>query len=190
MEYFKRENSINCIICGIEIKYCKCSPEKIETEYKKANQHCEMVKTITDHKNRVNQYMKDIGNNIFQRGEIHDDSKLSPQEFPFYLKATDDFKKYPYGTDGYELAKQSLGPALENHNKNNRHHIEHFNNGIEGMDLVDLIELICDWKSATLNFPDKPGSMKLSMEIAVEKYNISPQLASILQNTIKNYNLE
>lgn len=126
---------------------------------------------------------------VMARGNLHDLSKYESEEFPIYAGMMDEFEKYPYGTEGHAKAKAAIKPAVDHHYQHNRHHPEHFENGIEGMNLVDLLEMICDWKSATLNHPDRPGNLTKSIELATEKYNISPQLAQILYNTAKDFEM-
>lgn len=144
---------------------------------------------INDHRGRVFQYMSEISKDVMRRGNIHDESKLGPEEFPYHVKEIEEFGKHMFGTPGYDAAKKRLGPAIKHHFLLNRHHPEHFVAEIDGMNLVDLMEMLCDWKSATLNHPESPGDMKRSLKLAVERYNISPQLAAILYNTINDYNL-
>ena len=49
------------------------------------------------------------------------------------------------------------------------------------MNLMDLIELICDWRAAADRHAD--GDISESIKKNIERFNISPQLASILDNT-------
>jgi hypothetical protein len=55
--------------------------------------------------------------------------------------------------------------------------------GINGMSLLDLVEMFCDWKAATERHAD--GDIKRSIEINQKRFNMTPQLASILENTRK-----
>ncbi len=55
--------------------------------------------------------------------------------------------------------------------------------GINGMSLLDLIEMLCDWKAAGERHAD--GSMERSLTINRERFKISPQLQSILENTAR-----
>ena len=57
------------------------------------------------------------------------------------------------------------------------------------MNLVDLLEMLCDWKSATMNHPEKPGDLSKSIQILGERYNISPQLAKVLYNTAHDFEM-
>ncbi len=51
------------------------------------------------------------------------------------------------------------------------------------MSLFDLIEMLCDWKAAGERHAD--GSIEMSLGHNRERFNISPQLHSILENTAK-----
>lgn len=58
--------------------------------------------------------------------------------------------------------------------------------GVAGMSLLDLIEMLCDWKAATERHND--GSIARSLKINRERFNISDQLQSILENTARELN--
>jgi hypothetical protein len=120
---------------------------------------------------------------------VHDDSKFGKDEFPIYASMMDEFAANPFGTAGYFKAKEAISEATDRHFAANRHHPEHFQDGIEGMTLIDILEMLADWKAATMNHPEKPGCMVRSLDYAVKKYKITPQLATILLNTIDQYNL-
>jgi hypothetical protein len=124
-----------------------------------------------------------------ERAMVHDDSKFGADEFPIYASMMDEFAANPFGTTGYFRAKDAIKDATARHFKANRHHPEHFENGVDGMTLVDILEMLADWKAATLNHPEKPGCMIRSLDYGVKKYHISPQLATILLNTIRHYKL-
>ena len=53
------------------------------------------------------------------------------------------------------------------------------------MTLVDLIEMLADWKAATER--NKDGNIRKSIEINSGKYNMSPQLRTIFENTVREY---
>ncbi len=147
------------------------------------------VEIIKAHIGRVGDNMTCISQNIMQRGIVHDKSKLEDFELPYHKELIEEFGKHPFGSVGYDETKKKLGPAINHHFKHNRHHPEHFVDGIEGMNLLDLIEMLCDWKAATQNHPTVPGNMHRSMELGIKRYNISPQLARILYNTVNDCNL-
>ena len=147
------------------------------------------LEVINAHRLRVFNLMSRLSQEVMRRGNNHDETKLGPEELPYYVATINEFEQHTYGTDGYHKAKESLGEAVVHHYKHNRHHPEHFDNGIEGMNLIDLLEMLADWKSATQNHPEKPGNMGISLATAIGKYKISPQLTQILLNTISDFEM-
>jgi hypothetical protein len=120
---------------------------------------------------------------LLERGEVHDDSKLGPDEKPFFDEYTPKLSAVTYGSDEYREMLAGLKPALDHHNAANSHHPEHYENGIDGFDLVDLVEMLCDWKAATERHDD--GDIGRSLEINKDRFAMSPQLVSILRNTVE-----
>jgi len=55
---------------------------------------------------------------------------------------------------------------------------------VGNMSLFDVLEMLMDWKAATERMKDG-GDIHRSLEINTERFKISPQLASILANTIR-----
>jgi hypothetical protein len=135
---------------------------------------------------RVRKYLEKFSLSLVLRGEDHDSSKFSDEEFPAHVAAMETFDDYKY--DPNQAAKPPCAAAVHHH-KCNRHHPEHFADGIEGMNLIDILEMLADWKSATLNNPNNLGDIISSIEIATKKYNLSPQLVKILANTVDDYDL-
>ncbi len=91
-----------------------------------------------------------------------------------------------YGTPEYQASLDRLKPALDHHYANNSHHPQYYENGVDGMDLFDLVEMFFDWKAATERTKD--GDIRKSVEINSTRFNLSPQLVNIFNNTITNYN--
>ena len=56
--------------------------------------------------------------------------------------------------------------------------------GIEGMSLFDVLEMLMDWKAATERMKNG-GDIRRSLEINRDRFKLSPQLESILANTIR-----
>lgn len=54
---------------------------------------------------------------------------------------------------------------------------------VDSMTLCDLVEMLCDWKAATER--NKNGNIRTSIEKNTGRYNMSPQLAQIMQNTVR-----
>ena len=119
---------------------------------------------------------------LLERGEVHDDSKLGPEEKPFFDEFTPKLSAVTYGSPEYRAMLDGLRPALDHHNAANSHHPEHYPNGVDGFDLLDLVEMLCDWKAATERHND--GDIMRSIEINEKRFAIAPQLVSILRNTV------
>lgn len=54
---------------------------------------------------------------------------------------------------------------------------------VNGMSLLDLIEMLADWKAATERHAN--GDIRKSIDINTERFKLSPQLADILRNTVR-----
>jgi hypothetical protein len=115
------------------------------------------------------------------RGEVHDQSKFSEAEKPWFEAVIPTLQGLKWGTVEYAEAIRALGPALAHHHAHNSHHPEHYENGVRGMDLIDLIEMYCDWAAATLRHDG--GDLRRSIEINCTKYEIDAPLRDILLNT-------
>lgn len=135
------------------------------------------------HIKRVNELMVKCAIELQKRGMIHDDSKLVEPEKSTFDVCTLKLKAMAYGSAEYKAALAELKPALDHHYAANSHHPEHYENGVDGMDLFDLVEMLMDWKAATERMKDG-GDIVKSLEINRARFNISPQLESILANTI------
>jgi hypothetical protein len=129
----------------------------------------------------VRRLLQRVAYEIIQRGETHDESKLSSAEMEAFAKTIPRLKGTVYDSDEYKEALKGLGPALDHHYANNRHHPEHFGNGISGMTLVDIIEMFFDWEAACKKH--KNSDLMSSVEINVKRFGIEPQLAQVLRNT-------
>lgn len=133
------------------------------------------------HIRRVQRLLGGVARNLMQRGEVHDDSKLGPEEKPLFDEMTPLLKTLTYGSDEYKASLDKLGVALKHHYAVNSHHPEHFADGVAGMSLLDVVEMLCDWKAASERTKD--GDFLKSIEIGIERFKIEPQLAAILRNT-------
>jgi hypothetical protein len=118
---------------------------------------------------------------LHHRALTHDDSKQLPPEVGAFDRVTEKLAGLTYGSVEYKESLEELGPALQHHYANNRHHPEHFPNGVAGMNLVDLVEMLCDWCAATKRHAD--GDLDKSITINAERFGLDPQLVSILRNT-------
>ena len=137
-----------------------------------------------EHINKVHYLVRDLTDKANLQSNQHDQSKLEPFEKEIFDKHTPELSKLTYGSKEYRDMLDKIKPALDHHYANNRHHPEyHKEKGIEGMTLMDIIEMICDWKAATERHDD--GDIRKSLTINTKRFNISPSLVKILENTIE-----
>lgn len=121
--------------------------------------------------------------NLLQRALVHDLSKFSPDEWSAFAEANygDQLSKFEYGSPEYmEQLKTILGPALENHYRENDHHPEHYRGKWqEKMTLAAVIEMLCDWEAATHRH--ETGDIWKSVEKNAERFGYD-------EDTIKYFN--
>lgn len=153
--------------------------ENLTEEQKSVNY--ETFRHIERVRNLINLAIKELIN----RAENHDQSKLTLPEVEYFAKYTKLLKDVTYGSAEYKQFLEELKPALDHHYANNRHHPEHFKNGINDMDLFDLIEMLFDWKASSERHNN--GNILKSIEINAGRFEISPQLAKIFENTANRY---
>jgi hypothetical protein len=138
------------------------------------------------HIKRVSQLLNCFAKELIERGDVHDDSKLVSPEKELFDELTPLLSSLTYGSTEYQESLDRLMVALDHHYANNSHHPQHYENGVNGMDLLDLVEMFFDWKAATERTKD--GDIRKSVEINSTRFNLSPQLVNIFNNTITNYN--
>ena len=144
-----------------------------------------------EHISRVYEFMFKASANLRKRAGRHDNSKLVEPELSAFDIATPKLAGLEYGSEEYKQSLRDLGPALEHHFEHNDHHPEHYENGVQGMSLMALIEMLCDWRAAServkqrTDDPEKVSTFEAGLEYNFERFNIDPQLAQILRNTVK-----
>jgi hypothetical protein len=131
---------------------------------------------------RVKELLDHAANDLRRRGTVHDLSKFSPEEMGPLQAIQDLINKEghaPYGSEEYKRRTDFLKPMLDHHYANNSHHPEHYPNGVDGMCLFDIMEMFFDWKAAS----ERGQESSMGISHSVKRFNISPQLESILRNT-------
>lgn len=133
------------------------------------------------HIDRIRNLLDLCCSDLLKRGEFHDKSKLNSPEIELFTEFTPKLSNSTYGSEEYNSFLKEMRVALDHHYANNRHHPEHFKNGIDDMNLLDIVEMLCDWKAASERHNN--GNIRKSIEINANRFNISPQLTKILENT-------
>ena len=135
------------------------------------------------HIHRVRHFLCLMIEELDRRAREHDQSKLVSPEAEVFGEWTPELAKVEYMSPEYKALMEHVRPAIDHHYANNRHHPEHWSKGVEDMTLCDLLEMLCDWKAATER--NKNGNIRTSIEKNTTRYGLSPQLAAIMQNTVR-----
>jgi hypothetical protein len=127
---------------------------------------------------------------LTDRGRRHDASKLKPVEktaLDELARLNEEEGPALRGTPEYSRRMSLVKEFADHHYAQNPHHPEHWPNGISDMDLFDLMEMFFDWRAANV---ERDGGAPMSLSYSIDKYQIEPQLASILANTAKRLGFE
>jgi hypothetical protein len=129
---------------------------------------------------RVREHLDLVMAALTRRAILHDASKLvEPEKSAFDAL---DAEPILFGSPAYSHALYRLRDALDHHYAHNRHHPEYHPGGIDDMTLIDLIEMLCDWKAASERH--EAGNITASIAINADRFDIHPQLRSVLENTV------
>jgi hypothetical protein len=135
------------------------------------------------HIEKVRNYINRVISNLMGRAEKHDQSKLESPEVELFTEYTPKLAACTFGSEEYNRFKKEMGVALEHHYARNAHHPEHHKHGINDMTLLDLVEMLVDWKAASERHND--GNILKSIEHNGQRFEMSPQLIRIFENTAK-----
>jgi len=135
------------------------------------------------HIHRVRHYLALMIEELDKRARIHDLSKLESPEAEIYGEYYPDLAKNRYNSPEYKVTLEKIKPALDHHYAKNRHHPQHWPQGVDDMTLIDVLEMLADWKASTER--NKDGNIRTSIEANTERFSLSPQLAQIMQNTVR-----
>lgn len=121
--------------------------------YRRTQQHIERVK---NNMLLMEGYKNLAYDTLFERGSLHDKSKLSVPEREGYIwltwwhycKKQGIYFKYPEGIE--ELVQE----ACNHHLKNNLHHPESHKN-VDEMEDIDIVEMVCDWTAMSQEYNQK-----------------------------------
>lgn len=137
------------------------------------------------HIERVQSLIQTAINNLSCRAVKHDLSKLEePEKSAFDRLKVLSLSGMAYGSEEYRACLRAEKPAIQHHYKANSHHPEFYENGVDGMSLFDVLEMLLDWKAATERMKNG-GDIHASLVHNTERFKLSPQLASILANTVR-----
>lgn len=136
-----------------------------------------------EHIGVVRANLTDVVKELLERALNHDATKMMDPELAIFNEFTPKLAEAEYGSAEYKAHLKAMGPGLQHHYAWNSHHPEHYDDGAAGMDLLDVIEMVCDWEAAARRMKD--GNIRSSLELNFRRFEIEPQLASIIRNTIE-----
>jgi len=140
-----------------------------------------------EHQNLVTINISEITGNLNRRARVHDDSKLSPEEKPYFDKISD-MSDVEYGSDEYRARLKEAKPGIKHHYEVNDHHPEHYGEeGVYGMSLMAILEMLADWKAASERTKSQPFMQ--SVEHNITRFDLGG-FANILRNTVKELGWE
>jgi hypothetical protein len=137
-----------------------------------------------EHISKVRGLLQRAAIELLKRGEFHDQSKLEPPEREVFAEYSPRLRGVTFGSPQYFDYLHEMNSALEHHYRFNRHHPQFFENGVEGMNLIDVLEMLLDWLASTKRHND--GDIMNSITVNSERFGISPQLAQIFRNTVRD----
>jgi len=135
---------------------------------------------IWKHIIRVRELLGEVTTVLIAKGMNHDSSKFESPEIEMFEKYVPRLKTLEYGSIEYSNCLKEMKLGLQHHYKHNSHHPEHYEHGINDMTLIDLIVMFVDWKATS---EQHHGNLFNTINIGINRFNISPQLEQILKNT-------
>jgi hypothetical protein len=133
------------------------TPEMCAFYESRTKEHIERVRkcltllaAITDH-----------GQELIERGKVHDASKFAAEERIPYVWLTEYHRRRRKGEpfEYPEGVAERVKHAIHHHVTSNRHHPE-FHADPNEMSEVDLIEMVCDWTAMAQEFGQDGGSAR------------------------------
>jgi len=137
----------------------------------------------TLHKWNVFKYMVKYDWSLWARALLHDLSKYSKHEAPYFAHTIFRLKHATYGSPEYTELLKKIEPAIKHHYSVNRHHPEHFKNGIVGMNETDKVEMIADWLAAVKRV--KNGDIYKSLEINQKRFGYTDEDKEFFLSIVK-----
>lgn len=136
-----------------------------------------------EHIGKVQARIQECISRLTIRAAHHDESKLAEPERSLLSALGSQTNLPPYGSAEERARFDALAEFRRHHYAENSHHPEHYTQGIEGMSLLDIIEMLCDWEAAGARHVS--GNIHDSLKFNIDRFGINPQLAQVLENTVK-----
>jgi hypothetical protein len=122
-----------------------------------------MMATQSRHVTLLRRAMLGIRHQLEVRAEVHDLSKLGPEELPGFVRINATARNFAYGSAEYRASIRAEKPAVEHHQKSNSHHPE-FHADLAAMPWLDIVEMVCDWWAASQTYGTTPWDEVLRVQ--------------------------
>lgn len=152
------------------------------SDYQDVSPESAVIATMLRHIGFVQSALLRVRQELERRGQDHDRSKWSPEEFPGFARINATARQYPYGSEGYKASIRAERPTVEHHQKANSHHPEYHQakmpqlsevDGLSEMGWLDVVEMVCDWWAASQTYGNTPWDEVLSKQR--ERWQWSPE---------------
>lgn len=143
------------------------------------------IRYVLKHKENVRKRLTVLAQQLLQRAEEHDNSKLQSPEVDWLIEM-DKEPRYIYGSPEYLEKKNRWQKFFDHHYEENSHHPEHFKDlGVLGMNLTDLCEYIVDISSYYEDL--HPQEVFDLLDKQAIRFDLDFQLTEVLKNTLLDY---
>jgi len=120
-----------------------------------------LIRSFTRHVAFVKLALRSLSQEIENRAEIHDMSKLLDDEFAGFARINKNARVHKFGSPEYEQGMRQERDIIDLHFSRNRHHAE-CHDAPEFMTFLDVIEMVCDWWGAGKGY-DSPMEWRESV---------------------------
>lgn len=137
----------------------------------------------TKHIQEVQRRLFNVVDNLMERAQRHDASKLEEPEKSAFDAITPKLAGTTYGSEEYKRYLREQRPAIQHHYSVNDHHPEHFNGGFWDMNLLQMVEMLADWKAASMRHDD--GDLRKSIIQNAERFGYDEKMTAVLMSTAR-----
>lgn len=133
-----------------------------------------LLATFSRHCAYLRRALQIIRHDIEARSELHDLSKLGPEELPGFIRLSAAAREHAYATPGYMAAIKAEKPAVDHHQATNGHHPE-AHADLASMPWLDIVEMVCDWWAASRTYSAEPAPWADVLAIQRERWPWTPE---------------
>ncbi len=105
-----------------------------------------VLASLVRHQKHLEANIEKLIGELSYRAKMHDQSKLSKDEFSGFVNIHNVARNNPIGSPEYE-ASMRTATCIQRHFTKNSHHPE-YHSSVEDMGWLDIIEMVLDWKAA------------------------------------------